>query len=216
MKKALTFGKILTRIFSSDVIRLNLSLFGGMILNFVYIAGNLASAFVYRNIWSASLTVYHGMLLLLRFYLISARKKCRTDRQIKTVCLRTGIFLMFLDLAATIMMIYTIRIGSQTSYSGIVLIGFAFYTVYSLSVSIRGVKKHSNDNKTLLFAIRTMTLTSALLSVFNLHYSILVTVGVSPYIKNRLVVVLGLFVFVTTILLSFRLVVRNLPMSSKI
>ena len=57
------------------------------------------------------------------------------------VCLRTGIFLLFLDLAATVMMIYTIRLGSPIKYSGVVLLGFAVYTVYSLSASIIGVKK---------------------------------------------------------------------------
>ena len=216
MKKAINFGKVLSRLLKNDALRLSISLFVGMILNFLYIASNLASAFLYRNIWCATLTVYHGIFLLLRFYLLSSRRRCKTDTQTRVVCLRTGIFLLFLDLAATLMMIYTIRLGSPIKYSGVVLVGFAIYTIYSLTASIRGVKKHSNDNQTLHFAARTMTLASALLSVFNLQYSLLITIGVSSYIKDRVVVISGLLVFVTIILLSVRLVVRNLPMSSKI
>ncbi len=216
MKKTLNLGKIFSLIFTNDAFRLSLSLFGGMILNFLYIAGNLASAFLYRNVWSATLTVYHSIFLLLRFYLISAKRRCKTDMEIRRVCLRTGIFLLFLDLAATVMMIYTIRQGSPVKYSGLVLFGFVIYTVYSLSASIRGVKKHSNDNQTLHFAARSMTLAAALLSVFNLQYSVLITLGASFYVIDRIVAISGFAVFFIIILLAVRLVVKSISDGSKI
>ena len=216
MKKTLKLDKFFSLIFKNDAFRLNLSLFGGMILNFVYIAGNLASAFLYRNVWSATMTVYHSIFLLLRFYLITAKRRCRTDKEIRVACLRIGIFLLFLDLVATVMMIYTVRQGSPMKYSGLVLFGFVIYTVYSLSVSIRGVKKYSNDNQRLYFAARNMTLAAALLSVFNLQYSVLITLGASSYVISRIIAFSGFFVFFTIILLAVRLVVKSLYDGSKI
>lgn len=216
MRNKINFSKLLSLFLTSAAFRLSLSLFFGMIINFMYIAGNLAAALLYRNIWSATLTVYHGLLLTIRFYLISSKRKSIGEQDKRTVCLRVGVFLLFLDIAAGGMMLYTIQSGSPAKYSGIVLLGFLIYTVYSLSASISGMKRHSNDNQPLYFAARNMTLAAALMSVFNLQYSLLVSLGASSYIIDRILIICGFGVFFVIILLAVRLVVKNLPRSSKI
>jgi len=125
------------------------------------------------------------------------------------VCLKTGVFLLFLDLAAAVMMIYTIRIRSPERHSGLVLIGFVVYTVYSLSVSVVGMKKHADDNQPLHFVARNMTLAATLVSVFNLQYSLLPTFGASSYVAERIIAFSGFAVFFVIILLAVRLVVKN-------
>ena len=201
---------------SSRTFRLGLSLFLGMIINVFYISGNLFSAFFHRSVWSATLTVYHSLLLVIRFYLISSKRRCKTKAEISRVCLRTGVFLLFLDLTAGAMMVYTIRSGRVTSYSGMVLFGFVIYTVYSLTSSILGMKRHANDNQPLHFAARNMTLAAALMSVFNLQYSVLITLGASYYIIDRVIAFSGFSIFFVIILLAVRLVVKNTLPSSKI
>lgn len=197
-------------ILKSPIARLSFSLFFGMIVNFIYIAGNLFAALNHKSLWSATLTVYHSLFLTLRFYLLSSSRRCKDDRQISQVCLRAGILLLFLDLVASIMMIYTIRRGSAVSYSGGVLLGFVIYTAYALSSSILGMKRHANDNQPLQFAARNMTLAAALMSVFNLQYSLLVSVGASSYIIDRIIALSGFSIFFVIILLAIRLVVKNL------
>ena len=113
-------------------------------------------------------------------------------------------------------MIYTIRSGRVVSYSGVVLLGFVIYTVYSLASSLVGMKRHLNDNQPLHFAARNMTLAAALMSVFNLQYSVLVTLGASYYIIDRIIAISGFSIFFVIILLAIRLVVKNLPRGSKI
>ena len=216
MNNRINVSKIFSLFLTSATFRLSLSLFFGMIINFFYIASNLSSAFLYRNIWSATLTVYHSLFLLIRFYLISAKRRCKTEVKMKNVCLRTGICLLFLDLAATVMMAYTIRSGRVTRYSGVVLLCFVIYTIYSLTVSIVGMKRHSDDNQPLHFAARNMTLAAALMSVFNLQYSLLATLGANSYIIDRIIALCGFGVFFVIILLAIRLVVKNLPQGSKI
>jgi hypothetical protein len=108
------------------------------------------------------------------------------------------------------MMIYTIRKGSAVSYSGGVLLGFVIYTAYALSSSILGMKRHANDNQPLQFAARNMTLAAALMSVFNLQYSLLVSMGASSYIIDRIIALSGFSIFFVIILLAIRLVVKNL------
>ncbi len=216
MKNSLNLSKLISLTLKNPVFRLSISLFFGMIVNFIYIAGNLSSAFINGNVWSGGITVYHSLFLALRFSLLSAKHRCKTQRQISRVCFRTGIYLLFLDALVGAIMIYTIRSGRVVRYSGTVLLGFVIYTVYSLSSSIVGMKRHLNDNQPLYFATRNMTLAAALMSVFNLQYSVLVTLGASSYIIDRIIAFSGFSIFFVIILLAIRLVVKNLPRSSKI
>lgn len=215
MKPKINFSKMLFLLFHNPAFRLNLSLFFGIIINFFYIASNLSSAAL-GSIWSASLTVYHGLFLLIRSSLILSRRRCKTENQIRKVCFAVGIILLFLDLAAAGVMIYSVRIGKPLTYSGITLLGFLIYTAYSLSVSIIGIKKYANDNQPLHFVAKNMTLASALMSVFNLQYSVLVTIGASLELINRAIALIGFSIFFVIIVLAVRMVVKNLPKSSKI
>ena len=207
--KFMKLRKIFSIILTNRALRINLSLFFGMIINSLYIAGNLASALLYRNIWSATLTVYHSLFLTIRFYLLSARRICQRELQANRVCLRVGIILLFLDLAATAMMVYTVQSGSLAEYSGIVLLGFLAYTVYSLTSSILGMRRFANDNEPLHFAAKNMTLTAALMSVFNLQYSVLVSFGTASEVIGRIIALVGFCVFFVIITLAVRLIVKN-------
>ena len=203
-------------LFKSKSLRLKLSLLGGMIINTLYIAGNLATAFLYRNIWSATLTIYHSIFLIIRFYIISSSRKTLSNIESRQVCFRVGIFLLFFDLAAMAIMVYTIRMSRPTEYSGVVLLGFLIYTVYSLTFSVLGIKKHSNDNQPLHFAAKNMTFSAAMMSVFNLQYSVLVSFGASSYVIDRIIALGGFCVFFVIISLAIRLVINNAKGGSKI
>lgn len=195
--------------FSSPSFRLHLSLFGGMIMNFLYLAGNISSVFINRNLWSATVTFYHMILLIIRSYLLSARRLESESERARRVCLRVGIFLLFLDIAASVMMVYTVRRGYSMNLSGIVLLGFVCYTAYSLTSSVLGMKKWANDNKPLHFAARNMTLAAALTSVFNLQYSLLTTIGAPSDRIDGIIALGGFLVFFVNILLAIRLIVKN-------
>ena len=216
MKNKLTPKWLIYSIITNPLLRLRLSLFLGIIINFFYIAGNLSSAIIDRNIWSACLTFYHGLFLLIRFALILSERGCDTEQRIKNVCFSVGIVLLFLDLAAGGVMIYSVQGKKVVTYSGMTLLGFLIYTAYSLTVSVIGMKKYANDNQPLHFVAKNMTLTSALMSVFNLQYSILVTIGASYRIINKTIALLGFTIFFLIVLLAVRLVYKNAPRSSKI
>ena len=207
--KFVKLQKMLWLLMTNRGLRINISLFFGMIINSLYIAGNLASALLYRNIWSATLTVYHSLFLIIRFYLLSARKVCQRELQAYRVCLRVGIILLFLDIAATAMMVYTVQNGSLAEYSGVVLLGFLSYTVYSLTSSVLGMRRFANDNQPLHFAAKNMTLTAALMSVFNLQYSVLLSFGAASEVIGRIIALVGFCIFFVIISLAMRLIVKN-------
>lgn len=209
MKNSLNFNNLLKLFASSPSFRLTLSLFGGMIINLVYISVNIASAFMYRNIWSGFLSFYHGLFLVSRLYLLYARRRLYGEEEIKNACLHVGVLMLFLDMSAMLIMVHAIRSDIHVSYSGVILLGFIAYTVYSLFASLRGMKKYANDNEPLHFAGRNITFASALMSVFNLQYSVLVTLGAEAYLIKRVLAAGGFTVFFLITILAVRLIVKN-------
>lgn len=213
MKKYEKIKSLILSIISSPVIRFDLSLLLGLAMNLVYITGNFLSAVLYRSLWSATVTAYHSFFVVMRTYLIYSRgrlEEYRTDsRKIHLVCFRVGITLLLLDFLASAMMLYTVRQNRQVEYSGIVLLGFLIYTLYSLLSSLYGMKKWKNDNQPLHFAAKNMTLAASLMSFFNLQYSLLSSLGAGTVFIRWANTAGGVAIFLIIIFLALRLIVRS-------
>ncbi len=192
--------------FVSRAARLNFTLLCGVLLNLAYILSNVLSAAVYRSAWSATVSIYHLILIIIRIYLLSARQLTEDGKNVDRLLFRVGVLLLFLDLASATMMVYTVRQGSFIRYSGIVLFAFVFYAVYSLVVSVKTVKKSTNDNNHLHFVARNLSLSTSLMSVFNLQYSILSLFGADDHLVSRAIFLGGILVFSVILFLSIRLI----------
>lgn len=195
--------------------RLDLSLLLGTLLNLAYISGNAASALIYRSVWSATVTAYHLMLIIIRVYILSSGKASRDGEGGKRALLRVGVLLFFLDLASGFMMVYTIRRESFIRYSGIILLGFLIYTLYSVISSTFAMKKHSDDNRDLHFAAKCITLSTSLMSVFNLQYSVFSFLGTNLRLTGRIILLGGIIVFSIILSLSVRLIKRSREQDSQ-
>ncbi len=196
-------------LFESPTARIIPVLFGGTFMNFLYIATNAASAFIYRNIWSATLTVYHLMLIIMRIYLLTVGRSASADSSGRRLCLRAGILLLLLDLASALMMFYSISQASYASYSGAILLGFLIFTVYSVTRSVIDLRRHKDGENHLYFTARSITLSTSLMSVFNLQYSLLSLLGADSELTGRAILLCGLSVFSIILFLSLRLIRRG-------
>ncbi len=199
---------LLKLLFVSRAARLNFTLLGGVLINLAYIAGNIASALIYHSAWAATVSAYHLMLIIIRLYLLSARRPS-SGGDIELILLRVGILLLFLDLACALIMAYTIGRGSFVSYSGFILFAFLLYAVYSLTSSALAIKRHANDNDHLHFAARSISLSTSLMSVFNLQYSVLSLFGADSRLMVRAILSGGIAVFFVILFLSLRLIKKQ-------
>lgn len=190
---------------SSRAARLNLTLLGGALINLIYVLGNIASAFIYQSAWSATVSAYHVMLIIIRVYLLSARHS-PSDKAEKRVLFRVGVLLFLLDIACAIIMIYTVIQGRFVSYSGLFLFAFLSYTVYSLTSSILAIKRHGSFGNRLHYAARSISLSTSLMSVFNLQYSVFSLLGADSRMIGRAILSVGVAVFLVILFLSVRLI----------
>lgn len=178
-------------------------------MNLVYILGNIASAFINDSLWAASLTAYHLVLMIMRLYLVRSSGAVHSQEQGLLVCRRIGGFLLFLDLAASVIMLYSVGHDSFVSYSGVILIGFLLFTVYSVWRSVYELRKYRGGEDHLYYAARNVTLSTSLMSVFNLQYSCLSLIGVSSRITVGAIILCGLCVFSVILRLSVSLLQRG-------
>ena len=198
----------LLKIIKNPATRLWISISFGVLLNFVYLAGNMLSTILYKSLWSATVTIYHLLFMTTRMYILYMAKDGSKNNS--SVCLRVGLFLFVLDLPAAFMMIYSVRNGADVHYSGLLLLFFLLYTVYSVTNSIKGMIKWKNDNKPLHYAAKNITFASSLMSLFNLQFSLLSTIGLNSDASEKVTVIAGFSVFFIMILLSFRLIKRGI------
>ncbi len=199
---------IIKMLFLNHTARLNIYLLFGTLINLIYIFANIFSAFAYQSVWSATLTAYHLTLIIIRIYILSQSKNSNSEK-ISSLCFRVGLLLLFLDLASAILMIYSLRRGLYSSYSGVLLLGFLSFSVYSVTKSFIYMKKHENENKYLHFVARNISLSTSLMSVFNLQYSLLSFLGANSYVTTRAIFLCGAIVFSVILTLSVRLIKRS-------
>ena len=207
MKFLKSLKKYIAALIKSHSARLNLTLVAGSLINFLYIAGNIASTFMYNSVWSAAVSLYHLMLITIRLYLFIEGR--RDSVALDKLLFRVGIMLLFLDLACAVIMVYTVGREKYASYSGFIFLAFLSFAVYSIASSILSMKRHSGENKQLHFAAKSLSLSTSLMSVFNLQYSILLLLGAGSHLRKVTILVGGFAVFSVILSLSFGLIRRS-------
>lgn len=202
-------------IISNPAVRLDIALLSGLLMNIFYIAVNLLPAVRYKSAWSFAVTVYYSVLVLMRLSLLASHRLIGSvgddAARLYTACRRVGKFLLLLDTAIAIIMIYTVIEGRVIDYPTYILVGFGVFTVYSLASSVIGIFRSLRQKTPHVLAARNLTLAAALLSVFNLQYTLLVTIGV----KRELLILINAVGGALIILLITGMAIRLITVSSR-
>ena len=209
MKKIKAFINFVYLLIKNPGRRLNISLIFGIFVNLIYLGGNFLSAVVYRSPWAISVIAYHVIFLLMRLYLVYSGRNSPSERKPDSICLFIGVLLFVLDFLALAIIMLTISDIGRVRYSGFLLFFFLCYAIYSLASSLLGMKKWKNDNNILHFTAKNLSFASALMSVFNLQFSVFSSLNVDSALGERLIYLGGFSVFVLILALSFRLIVKG-------
>lgn len=170
-------------ILESPAVRLDISLIFGLVMNIFYISVNLFPAIRYRSAWSLAVTLYYTVLVLMRLFLLSSHRFTgsvgKDAARLYSSCRLVGRLLLLLDVVIGAVMIYTVADGKIIDYPLYIFIGFGIFTVYSVAGSLVGIFRSLKRSTLHSLAVRNLNFAAALLSVFNLEYTLLVTLGVS-------------------------------------
>ena len=210
-----SISSLFLSIIESPAVRLDISLIFGLFMNLFYISVNLFPAIRYGSAWSLAVTVYYAVLVLMRLFLLSARRLAGSvgedAARLCASCRLVGRLLLLFDTAIAAVMVYTVADGKIIDYPWYIFIGFGIFTVYSVSGSLVGILRSLKNNAPHTLAARNLTLAAALLSVFNLEYTLLVSLGVE---RNTVMLVNFLCGALSVILIGF-LAVRLIAVSTE-
>lgn len=149
-------------------------------INLCYGGFKLVCAALYFSFWDGALAVYYVLLCAVRLYLIR-RVPAGAEGQDLTEELRyyrtTGIFLLVLDLALSVVATQIVINGYGSNYPGMLIYVAAMYAFYSLTFAVINTVKYRRFHSPVLSASKAVNLTTALVSIFNLETAMIAQFG---------------------------------------
>lgn len=169
-------GKIL-----DDVrFRTELSLYWGLLINFLYIFMKLFSGIYYRSVWFIALAGYYILLAVMRFILLHKGKK-RTEKLSKESEIKRyrmcGITLLIMNQALAGIVIFMVYQNQGFDYPGLLIYAMAAYSFYSIITAVVNLVKFRRHGSPLLSAAKVINLVAAMVSILSLETAMLAQFG---------------------------------------
>ncbi len=120
--------------------------------------------------------VYYLLLSSMRFSVIRLERKYNEKSDIQSATV-TGILLIILSVVFHIIILFSIKYNTATSYGQITMIAIATFTFTKITVAIVTAVKHRRDNSRLIKAINNIRYSEVAVSLLTMQQSMLVSFG---------------------------------------
>ena len=201
------------RLLGDDTFRAEISLRGGLGMNFLYAALNLFSGIRYHSTWFAALSAYYALLCVMRILLITQVRRAPAGQDIPAEFRRyrsCGIALLFMNQALVGIVIYIVKQNKGFFYPGILLYAMATYTFYITITAMINVVKYRKRGSPVLSAAKVINLTAALVSMLSLETAMLAQFGADePAFRQIMTAASGGGVCVIVLGMAIFMIVRS-------
>lgn len=168
------------RFFSDMRFRTEISLYRGLVINFLYIIIKLFSGIYYHSVWFVSLAVYYILLAVMRFMLLRHGKK-KTDRTtMETELYRyrmCGMLLLIMNQALAGIVIFMVHQNRGFLYPGVLIYAMAVYSFYYVITAIINLVKFRKHGSPIMSAAKVINLVAAMVSILSLETAMLAQFG---------------------------------------
>ena len=171
---------VVNRFFTDVRFRTEVSLYGGMFINLLYIAMKMFSGIYYRSFWFIALAVYYILLALMRFLLLrrGKRKTERTPMQEEIHRYRLcGIVLLVMNQALMGIVVFMVQQNQGFDYPGLLIYAMAAYAFYSVILAIVNLVRYRKHGSPVLSAAKAINLVAAMVSILSLETAMLAQFG---------------------------------------
>lgn len=171
-------NKYAQRWLSDTHLRVNVSLYGSLILNIVYAVFQLVLGFLHKTFWYYSFAIYYACLAVMRFYLVQHTRKYQPGEKMRQELIkyrRCGIVFLIMNLALSLIVFFMVYWNRTFNHHEITTIAMAAFTFTSLTLAIINVVKYRKYNSPVYSASKAIGLTSALVSILTLESTMLTT-----------------------------------------
>ena len=169
-----------SRLLGDAVFRSQISLYGGLFINLLYVAVNLFSGIWYHSAWFIALACYYVLLSAMRAVLVRYVHRKPVGQDIPAEFRRyraCGLILLLMNQALVGIIIYMVTQNRGFSYSGNMIYAMAMYTFYITISAIINVIRYQSHGSQVISAAKVISLTAALVSMLSLETAMLARFG---------------------------------------
>lgn len=167
------------RLWQDDArLRVNVSLYGSLMLNTAYAVFQLGLGFYHASFWYYSMAGYYISLAIMRFFLVqhTSRHKPGEKMQEELIKYRNcGIVFFVMNMALSVMMFFMVYWNRTFRHHEITTIAMAAYTFTAFTLAIINVVKYRKYNSPVFSASKVISLAAACVSMLTLESMMLTT-----------------------------------------
>lgn len=177
--KAFKEGNKYARRWQDDArLRVNVSLYGSLLLNTAYAVFQLGLGFYHASFWYFSMAGYYISLAIMRFFLVQHTSRHRPGERMQEELIKyrnCGIVFLVMNLALSIMIFFMVYWNRTFRHHEITTIAMAAYTFTSFTLAIVNVVKYRKYNSPVFSASKAINLAAACVSMLTLESTMLTT-----------------------------------------
>lgn len=176
--------------------------------NIAYAVGNCVIGFVTHSWWFITVGAYYTVLATTRFSVLEVKRKAKGDRDTALFAKRiTGILLLVLSVCLIGVNVLSVVDGRGTKFHEIIMIAIACYTFTKGTVAVIGLVKAKRYADPILRTLRNISFAEAVVSVYTLQRSMLVSFpGMTPEDIQLFNILTGTAVWLVVLLLGINLI----------
>ena len=167
------------RIWQDDTrLRVNVSLYGSLMLNTAYAVMQLGLGFWHASFWYYSMAGYYITLAVMRFFLVRHSSRHKPGEKMREELIKyrnCGIIFLLMNLTLSVMVFFMVYWNRTFNHHEITTIAMATYTFTSFSLAIKNVIKYRKYNSPVFSASKAISLASACVSMLTLESTMLTT-----------------------------------------
>lgn len=159
-------------------LRVNTSLYAGLLWNTAYALLQLGMGFWHKSFWFFSLAAYYICLGVMRFFLLRYTLRHKPGEKMLTELRKyraCGVVFLLLNLALTLMIFFMVYWNRTFRHHEITTIALAAFTFTSLTLAIINIIRYRKLGSPVYSAAKAISLASALVSMLTLEATMLTT-----------------------------------------
>lgn len=179
-KKVKNENKYLKRLFNDVHFRINLSLYGTLIINIIYSIFQLGLGFYHNSFWFYSMAIYYFLIALMRFYLVRHTRNYKPGEELEIELKKyrfCGWILLLMNVSVSIIIFFMIYWNRTFVHHEITTIALAAYTFFTFTLAIINLVKYRKYNSPIYIATKSINLVVSSVSMITLETTMLTTFG---------------------------------------
>ena len=207
-------NKYFVRYRTDKHLKIKISLISSFIFNCAYSLLQFFIGLYHGSFWFYSMCVYYLILAITRFFLMKYTLHSKPNENEKKELIRyrrCGFMLLLLNSVLSIMVFFMVYWNRSFNHHEITTIALAAYTFFSFTVSIVNFIKYRKYKSPIFNAAKSISLTSASVSIITLEATMLTSFGtdMDPIIRKLFLGLTGGAVSIFVLILALIMIVKG-------